>query len=267
MYDRPKYFESDTLARNKEIIINPSLTILACTTGDWMAERLRGSLLTGGFVRRMNFVYDTYEGRPIDWPVITPEAAAAKQRILARLPALSKVAGEYKRTEEGAKVFFDWYTKNKINLPNDPMMRGYLKTKDIQLVKVMMLADLAEYRDPTFLITPDLIELGLAILEPVEKNLPKLFMAAGRNELAVPQQRLLDLIEREPYCGMIPEKLLLREDKDLGPDELLKVLRHLRDGGRVIKTSHRGSDGVLRIVYFTERRYKEATDKGEIKPT
>src|SRR5271157_4885205 len=109
-------------------------------------------------------------------------------------------------------------------------MRGYRKTKHELLVKVAACISLSAY-EPMLLLEAHHLRAGLAFLDILELNRPKLSIASGRNELALPQQNILDLIERNG--GAMPEQELKRQsDKDLDPTEQYKVLTHLRSTGR-----------------------------------
>jgi len=57
-----------------------------------------------------------------------------------------------------------------------------------------MLLALAE-DEPKLVLTEQLLQLGLVLLDEIEINMPKLSVAAGRNELAIPQQRILELLK------------------------------------------------------------------------
>jgi hypothetical protein len=233
IFDR-KTFKGSTIRRGAEEIVNPCLNILACENTDWLIGRLKDGIITGGFSRRFVVVYE-----PENCDVIIPRPflpANGKMlwaRMKAHLQNLQSRAVHYK-WDATAERFFDlWYKKHKESMPEDQTMRGFMRTKDQQMLKLAMLLDLAEEK-PSYTITVDLLETVLAMFAEVEPNMPKLYAAAGRNELALPQQRLIELIITRG--NIIAEKELLKIiNKDMNTFEAGNVMRHLEMTDQVVK--------------------------------
>lgn len=229
-----KAYDAATLARGLELIINPSINILMCETPDWLVKNIKGDLITGGIARRFVLVYELIDPDPIPFPIITPEARAAQERFKKRLIDIRKLTGQYV-WGDGFKDYSLWYQKThkQRSVETNEVMRGYLKSKHIQLFKVMMLLDIASDK-PMFTFTKDLVEEGLVYLNSVELNMPKLSLASGRNELMGSQQKVLEMLEQSG--GMLPEKQLMKlVETDLKPFEIPSMFRHLIDSGQVVK--------------------------------
>ncbi|MCI0481045.1 MAG: hypothetical protein L0213_05605, partial [Candidatus Dadabacteria bacterium] len=202
IYDRP-HFIVETKNKGTDVIVNPSITFLACETTSWMIKKYKEDLITGGFSRRVNVIYEPENLTIIPRPMPPPGSEDLLKRIKEHLLKINSIVGRFEWTREGEKFFDDWYAHNRHTLPTDPVLRGYRRTKDVQLLKVAMLLALCE-EEPKLVLTKDLLEVALATLDAAEKNLPKLTMSAGRNELALPQQRVLELISA--HGGEMPEK-------------------------------------------------------------
>lgn len=261
IYDR-KYFDCSTIKRGMEKFPNPCVNILACVTPKWLIDKLRGNVITGGICRRMVFVYEIETPTniiSIPRPVITPEARSAEERVRAHLNTIREVTGEFKLTKQAAIFFDDWYNQTKRTLPDDPLMRGYKRSKDVQLLKTCMLLHLAKPGcvGQPLLITEGLLQEGLVALDAIEVNMPKLSIAAGRNELAVPQADILEYVKNKG--GFYPEKWIERDcDKDLTPTELFYVLRHLKSSEQlfVVNVPY-GDGGVNRVCLATKEKFVE----------
>jgi hypothetical protein len=239
IFDAPS-FDASTIKRGLESFPNPALVLLACETPEWIIRNLKTHILVGGFARRCVFVYETdakdHDGNliVIPRPVITDEARAALKRIHEHCHRIKTISGEFTWDPAAERMFDDWYRKNKSNLPEDSVMRGYMRTKDAILLKVAMLYRLASYEGyARLVIDEEILQVTLAILSGIEINMPKLSVAAGRNELAGPQQSALDMLER--VGGWMPRKLWeLRMDKDLNPAEKLAVISNLQRLEKVV---------------------------------
>jgi hypothetical protein len=108
--------------------------------------------------------------------------------------------------------------------------------------------------------------LSIATLDQIEDNLPKLSLAAGRNELAIPQQQLLELIES--HEGWWPEKWVLRDScQFLDPGEQYTVIRFLIDTEQLYRGSAVYPLGgtVTRGMLCTKVKYLWAINNGHIK--
>jgi hypothetical protein len=200
VYDR-HYFDADTIKHGLQPVINPCINILACETPKWIIEKLKMNLITGGFSRRMVYVYVTERPARITFPKKTEESAEAERWCKKHLQKIVSFRGPF-QWEEGVRPVFDkWFT----SLPEqtDEVLEGYYETKDVLVQKVAMLLAMAQ-PEPKLVFTLELIQNAIAFIECIEENLPKLTIAAGRNELAVPQQQMLDLLNS--HGGLMMEK-------------------------------------------------------------
>lgn len=235
IYDR-KSFDASTIKRGAEHIINPCLNILACENPDQLVGLMKNNIMTGGMSRRMIMVYEPHYQNPKPIIIITDEARAAKERFLQRLiDVRSSGIGEFKWEKSGMDFYIPWYNQKhkKLAEVTNPIMRGYLSTKHIQLFKICMLLDTVSDK-PMFQFTGDLMELGMAHLDSIELHMPKLSVAAGRNEMAGPQQKILDMLR--DCGGIMPEKLLKKKiETELTPIEIFSVFKHLEDTDQVVK--------------------------------
>ncbi len=249
IYDE-EVFKASTIKRGLEDVVHPAVNILACENPDWMIKNLKNDTISGGFSRRINFIYvlDRVEPRPR--PFVTPKARAAIERVLAHCIRIKDFCGEVVWSKE-AEIYYDkWYITNRSITATDSIMAGYYQTKHIQMLKVCMLLLASEYcPKPSLLLTVPIIERALALMEAVETNLPKLFVSAGRNELAAPQQKILDLIEA--HGGMMAEREILKlTSKDLSPSEQIAVLGHLKQTQELYRVEYRNGT-VTRWVYMS----------------
>lgn len=251
IYDR-KFFDANTIIRGAEVIQNPSLTVSACENPDQLIGFMKNNIVTGGISRRFVIVNELGYEEPR--PFIA-QNKPLEEKIISRLIQARAVVGKFQWAPSGASFYEPWYRKKQLSLPTigNSIMRGYISTKHIQLFKICMLLD-AVADKPTFTFTDDLLQQGLSFLDSLEENMPKLSIAAGRNDLMGPQQRILELIKHSG--GFIPEKTLMKEiEGDLKPFEIPGIIQHLIDTDQAIKqpTAVENSEGrfVDRYVIFT----------------
>ena len=233
IYDR-KFYDASSIARDLEVVMNPAINLMVCETPEWMIDNMKGNVITGGIARRFILVYENYGAEPKPFIIEPPDSLEARARVIQRLKDIKDTGGLYK-FGDGANVYEAWYRDNFKIYQNEkiPMMQGYLKTKNTQLYKVMMLLDSVSDK-PMRLFTKDLVDYALTLFEAIEPNMPVLGSAAGRNELSGAQQKILQIIRSAG--GIMPEKRLKREiEGDLNSQETYSILRHLTDTEQLIQ--------------------------------
>lgn len=256
IYDR-KVFDASTIKHGLQVVMNPCLNFLACETPKWIIDKLKLNIITGGFARRIIYIYELDKSQRIPFPMVNDTLIAARQRCVKHLKKVATIAGQFKWSPEGRHFYESWY--RGLKPPDDEVMEGYYESKHTQLLKFAMLLALGE-DEPKLVLTRDFLELGLAILDTFETNMPKLSVAAGRNELAVPMQRILELLEKN--AGAMPEKKLLAEtSKDLTPMEQISLIRHLCDTDQCVRKNLK-VNGVDRVMIMTKRFFDNLTKNG-----
>jgi hypothetical protein len=245
IYDRA-YFDSRTIKRNAELVPNPSIVILACETPEWIIDRLKLRIISGGFSRRMLYIYEIETGehediRIIPRPFISNESRAARCRVVEHLRSIESLVGEFKWTRAATALFDTWYTKNRLTREADPIMRGYLRTKDTQLLKVCMLLA-ASRPHPKLTLTSELLCEGITLLDSNEINLPKLSVAAGRNEFALQQYQIIQLVKANKF--MAESEILRLMGNELAPMDLSNVMRYLKESKQLV-IMHRNGEAIL----------------------
>ena len=230
-----KAYDASTIARGLELIVNPSVSLLCCETPEWIIRNIKGDIISGGFGRRIIYVYeiDDVEDRPL--PVITTQAREAIDRCRQRLRDIQTFSGEFKWTPQAFRLYDPWYRDSaaRRRKESNSMMKGYLKSKHIQLFKIMMSLDACSDK-PMLCFTPDLFEEGLYVLDAVEHNMYKLWQASGQNELLAAQQSILDFLDKKGEW-VSEAQMKKHAQTDLDPREIFSVIRHLEETEQIVK--------------------------------
>jgi hypothetical protein len=228
IYDR-KFYDVKTKNKGTDIITNPCITFLACETPEWLIARLKDSIISGGFCRRMLFIVESDRDLRIAFPTISTEAAQAAIRCKDHLRILNAndFAGQIVWSPEAKKFYQEWYAG--IKLPADPFMKGFYRSKHVQSLKVATLCLAADYeasKKLPLVMSVEALQAGIGLVDRMEINLPKLTQSVGRNELAYHTQRLLEIIQGNG--GIMREKELQRVTyKDFKGEEFHPTINHL----------------------------------------
>jgi hypothetical protein len=243
IYDA-KRFKSSTIKRGLEDLVNPCVNFLACATPEWIIENMKGNIISGGWARRIIYVYETARSKAIAFPERPPGYTEVALALMEHLRLVSQTTGVFEWDEDARAYYTEWYEHIHSNPPADKMMAAFYESLHIQAIKVAALLALAR-RPIQLRITKDNFELSVACLKVLEKNMPKLFAAAGQNELSVPIQTALDALEKAG--GAIPEKLFRKlMSIDLEPRRIDDLLRHLKNTEEITIADFKTKDGVVR---------------------
>lgn len=252
IYDTKK-FAADTLKHGLQPVVNPCINILACETPDWIIDKLKLNIIAGGFSRRMIYVYETEYPPRITFPDITPPMAEAKDWCMRHLVKASELIGPFE-WEPTARAFFkDWF--ENLPRPTDKILAGFYEAKDTIVMKIAMCLAAAE-ENPRRVLTLEIIQMAIALLlADVERNLPRLTAGSGRNELAMPTQRILELLASND--GWLPEKKLLIEmERDVNGIELFNIFRSLKSTDRIFVEDVQFPT-CKRVMVMTPERWKK----------
>jgi hypothetical protein len=252
-------FASDTIKHGLQPIDNPCLNILACETPAWIIDKLKLDIITGGFSRRMIYVYETNRPKRIAFPPKTPEAYAAEEWCKKHLLKISTLTGGFKWSPE-AKVYWKKWFEEDLPHPTDEVLEGFYEAKDVLAAKVSMAVALSK-PEPKLILDLDDVQSGIALLEANEDNLPKLTAAAGKNPNAVIQQKLFEAMINQG--GSMSEKeFRKRAGQDMRDHEYAPFRKFLLETEQ-IKLVY-DSTGKNAKIYLPEA-YDKACETGEIK--
>ena len=259
VYDT-KFFKSSTIKRGQEFILHPYVSILACTTPNNIIKYLKADIIGGGFSRRIIFVYETILPDKITFPAKSIEAYAAEKWCKDHLLKISSLSGPFKWTPEARHSLDVWY--RAIPPSVDPVLSGYFEAKDVLVQKLAMCLAAADI-EPQLTFTQSNITAAIAFLESNEDNLARLTVAVGRNELAVPQSKMLQLLKDRG--GMMSEKEWHKtSSNDMGEREYNEVKSLLQSTDQA-HFHHIMIEGKPVSFIINHDRYLSMVKSGEIK--
>lgn len=235
-------YDRSTNLHGKEFIPNPFVSMLGCTTPNWITGYLKTDVITGGFSRRAIFVYEVRDGDPIPFPKLSEEQVAAYKRLEERGTELLGVGGEMKWSDESHEYWDKWYRHHQRNLPKDENLQFYFRTKWVQILKVAILLNLSKTDE--LILQKESILAAMAVLDKAEVNLPKVFQGIGRNELSQVAGQVIELLyaNGKPVRRKEVERILWA---NADQRESFSILKHLTDSGKVLVLQEE-RNGVIR---------------------
>lgn len=180
---------------------NVCLNILGCTTPSSLTKCLPKRAVGGGFASRVIFVYIDTPAHPVAHPELSQDDEKLYEELIYDLNAIHHVCGKFSWTKKAHDIYAEWYNQDFLGEPTipDDRFRGYLSRKRDMVIKVAMLAALAEGNE---LVLEDRHVLrSLGWFEMIEPGMPEAFGTHGGPEAAEDILKVYNAIQRIGRIG------------------------------------------------------------------
>lgn len=172
-----------TKTQGDNLIENPWINVIACTTPDWIAANFPETLIGGGFTSRCIFIYADQKRKLVPYPKfeVANDFDDLQIKLIQDLGHIANVlAGEYQLTEDARKFGEDWYQKHYDNPPAGLVgerFGGYIARKQTHIHKLSMV--LAAARSDKLAIERSHLEAAADFISTLELDMPKVFSRIG----------------------------------------------------------------------------------------
>lgn len=196
-------FEKKTKGSGTDIVENPWINLIACTTPAWIAGNFPEYMIGGGFTSRCLFVYADKKAKLVAYPsdLVPDDMVQKAQNLVQDLCQISTLAGPYVLTPEAKKWGNIWYEAHyeakHINL-DDERFGGYLARKQTHIHKLAMILAAAESNH--LQITADHLALANQMVSDLEPDMQFVFSKIGKSEEAVYSERLIWYVSKREGC-------------------------------------------------------------------
>lgn len=193
LFDCPKEWRSATITRGEIVLFNVGLSMLGCSTMDWIQTAIPRDAFGGGFMSRLLFVVqeDTPRRFPRP-PVFDPDTTS---RLVSHLANLTQLRGQYEMTEAAGAWYDDWYMRRKDDAGDDKQFAGYNERKPDHLIRLAMVLQAGKSTSDLMLQT-ETLQRALAILEWLEQYLPSAFGEMHQTMVGEDHTRMLRQLKK-----------------------------------------------------------------------
>lgn len=193
-------FTKVTKGSGTDIVENPWINMIACTTPAWIAGNFPEYMIGGGFTSRCLFIYAEQKDKRVPWPdeVSPPDFDQRKSALIQDLDHIANnLMGRYQLSPDAREWGRIWYNKHFDSPPpllSDDRFGGYLARKQTHICKLGMVLAAAQ-RDELIISVDDLV-LANKMISDLEIDMPKVFSKIGRSEDSIQAERFVQLIQR-----------------------------------------------------------------------
>lgn len=195
----------------EEIVVNPWINIIGCTTPSWIAENITDYFSGGGFASRSIFVYAEHKEKLVAYPFLAmpDDSDHKRQKLIDDLEQISSLVGPFNLSKEAIEWGIAWYKEhsesNHQHLQSEKFS-GYLSRKQTHIHKLAMVLAAAK-RDELIITKYDLKEAYEEVTR-LEYDMPKIYGMSNRERAASLSMEILGIIKSN---GSIPKNRLFRE--------------------------------------------------------
>lgn len=193
-------FTKVTKGSGTDIVENPWINMIACTTPAWIAGNFPEYVIGGGFTSRCIFVYVDQKEKRVPWPdeVAPPNFYERRQLLIEDLTHIANtLIGPYQLSAEAREWGKHWYNRHYDNPPallSDDRFGGYLARKQTHICKLGMILAAAQ-RDELLIGLDDMI-LADKMISDLEADMPKVFAKIGRSEDSIQAERFVQFVKK-----------------------------------------------------------------------
>src|SRR5439155_10459186 len=142
---------------------------------------IKKDAVSGGFTRRVNFIYAKGEAKKCAWPV---NHQGSNDKLIQDLRYIgSHLHGEYKFENAARPLFEKYHDESTASDFDDEATANYKTSRWVQALKLSM-AIAASRRDELVLTRDDFAE-ACARVDEVVSDIPIVFRAVGESDLVV----------------------------------------------------------------------------------
>jgi hypothetical protein len=219
-------WERKTKTQGSDVIINPWLNIIACTTPKWIAGNFPEYMIGGGFTSRCIFVYGDEKRKLVAYPAMNiPKNFAAREVDLVHdLEIISQLAGPMTLSQDAIEWGTQWYSDHYASTKAMPLEEskwgGYWARKQTHIHKLGMVLSAAESDD--LIIRRHHLADAAAIVTRLEEFLPRIFELVGQS----PDARIAEAVREVVATNFAVDKAALfrRLSKTFSPREVEDAL-------------------------------------------
>lgn len=204
-------FLKQTKKDGEEVIVNPWVNLVACTTPSWIADNFDDYFITGGFASRILFVYADHKRQLVAYPEsrLSPEHKRLERHLVADLTTISELSGTFELGNAAREWGIAWYEKHfegSSKIREDKRFGGYFARKQTHLHKTAMVLSAA--RSNSLRIAEYDLTVANGWVTELEEQMLEVFQGMNREKIT-------------DFMGMILGTI--RESGRISRDSLYKV--------------------------------------------
>lgn len=198
MWDnKPGPLIKNTKKDGNEVVANPWLNLIACTTPEWVTDNFRAGLAGTGLASRMLYIYCDRSVRDVSYPSRSKIKApkALRTDLVNRLKEIVKFNGPVQMTEAAYVWGDNWYKESKARAraANSEIERNFFAREQTHLHKLAIVIAASRGRLPVIDVA-DMIEADKH-LQNLSVDSRRVFNVVGQTNTSKAALKIIDMLE------------------------------------------------------------------------
>lgn len=234
LLDYPSEMANDTVARNLEIVVEPTISILGGSTMSLLMDSTPEEVLSSGFLNRFLVVVETGTHRIFPRPKKPP----LQDKLIKILQWVKNFTGEITLSEDSPadQIYVTWYRQRAARIQQDHAVAEVTQRGHIHLLRLAMLIHIVECN--TLTICEKCMSHAIALLAFIERKAPELIRAIHSNTQTSQTDYVVETLKK--LGGAADHSTLLRRvSSRINTTQLKQVIATLSESG-LVRTSAKG---------------------------
>ena len=169
-------------------IENPWINVMGCTTPSWIRDNIPESMIGGGLISRIVFVYADKKRHLVPYPADLynlQEFSEQRIKLIDDLSRIAGIVGEYTLTKEAKTWGIAWYEKHWTSRPEHMIserFEPYLARKQTHIHKLAIV--LAAAQRDELVITEDDLRFADQMVSGLEASMQTVFQSIGVGDIS-----------------------------------------------------------------------------------
>lgn len=229
------------------VIIEPTVSLLAGSTAEWLHKAMPDGSMEGGFVPRFVVLFEEYAARHVAWIKYSLSkkeldeanyAHAHFMKEIARIKdTLPREGHEMIPDGEAMELYEDWYVSRFDRYV--PMIREYANRSRDHVLRIALVASVLEGK--TYL-SGSAMQFAIDMID----------YSAGRVELVIrpvtKETRIAEMVKR--IMPMAQEEAIQTLNKSFTREDVLKVIAIMQKSGELVH----GAEGKMQYIDLKEKK-------------
>jgi hypothetical protein len=184
LWDGRDQWAKETKEHGNDMLTNPWINIVACTTPAWLSDNFPEKLIGGGLASRIVWVYGEKKRRLVPYPSQElgdwKKHKELEEKLVEDLLMISELRGQFQMTPEAIEWGTAWYNKYWQERPphlQSDRYSGYFGRRQTHLHKIAMVVAVSQRQE--LIITKQDLEIADSLLLSMEPSMLNVFASIG----------------------------------------------------------------------------------------